>query len=73
MESRPSWTANRRAAGDRAVWLFGEGNKFAPVVADALKATAHRSMHGATYQQHAYDAADAAWSRWRAIRQSGFV
>ena len=22
---------------DRAVWVFGAGNKFAPVVADALK------------------------------------
>jgi len=44
--------------GDRAVWLFGEGNKFAPVVADALKSYgASFDAAGLRTSSTAYDAA----------------
>jgi aminopeptidase N len=43
---------------DRAVWLFGEGNKFAPVVADALKPYgASLDPSGLRTSSTAYDAA----------------
>src|SRR5882672_1552711 len=43
---------------DRAVWLFGEGNKFAPVVADALRRYgASLDAAGLRTSSTAYDAA----------------